>query len=139
MNALAVFRAISEQIQKWETLSDSVQGVYLSLADRNSTFPYLVVDVLSGTTLETFKGRLTIEDLLIRISVYSQSENVEQVARITEYLHDCFDNAKMVFVEGDYTGMGCRRLNMYVIREREDVWHTVTDYSVMFETSAMRS
>ena len=71
----------------------------------------------------------------MRFSVYSESENVQEAALITKYLHVCFDNKGLVFVEGDYTGMGCERKSFHIIRETEDIWHLVTDYSMMFEKS----
>ncbi len=133
MNVLALFRAINDRVRGWPSLIDNINGVFLSMADAGTLFPYLIVDLIGGENSETFKGTLIIEEPLVRMSIYSKSENVLEVGRLTTYLQNCFDNAILVFVEGGYTGMGCKRVGENLIRESEKIWHMITEYNIMFQ------
>ncbi len=133
MNVLALFRAINDRVRGLPRLINNINGVFLSMADAGTAFPYLIVDLIGGDVSHTFGGGLTIEEPLLRMSIYSKSENALEVGQLTNYLQDCFDNAILVFVEGGYTGMGCTRVGTNLIRESEKIWHMVTEYNIMFQ------
>lgn len=133
MKTLALFRAINDRVKGCPNLIGSINGVFLSMADSGIAFPYLIIDLIGVDTSECFKGTLTIEEALIRMSVYSKSENANEAAQITDNLQNCFDNAILVFTEGGYTGMGCERVGVNLIRESEKIWHMVTEYKIMFQ------
>ena len=134
MDMPAIIRAIADKVNGWPALSGAITGVHLSMADRDSVFPYLVVDVLPGGTLSTFATSNNIEDVMVRMNVYSKSENVSEAATIMGHLCECFDKADLSFAEGNYHSMGCRRLGTPgVIRESEDIWHLHVEYSMMVE------
>ncbi len=133
MDASALFRAISEQVQLYADLADNINGTFLSMVDRGTALPYLVIDLLPGDTDYTFQGKSTIESPLVRMSIYSEVANGQEFAQLTKYLHECFDNARLVFVEGGYHCMGCERVGSYPIRESEKIWHMITEYKITFE------
>jgi hypothetical protein len=113
--------------------ADVAGRIYLDEAPEGTSFPYIVISIISDVPEDTFTEKL--DDVLIQFSLFSISKSVTEIADMYADLKTLFDGA-MLTITGD-TCLWCERTNLVTMVEEittkegtatVKAWHV--DYSI---------
>lgn len=109
--------------------------LYLTIAPQNAIMPYAVFTVVSDVPAETFNT--LYETMRIQFSIFSKAKSVEQVMDLSESVKTCLENHK-ISVVGYPIMCSFTRLFSALLRDPEDAWHLVIDFSLWLNRGAGR-
>jgi len=114
----ALFEAI-RSVYLDSDITDYSTDLYLTQADVKSEFPYVVVQLVSGTTDDFATGSAFTENSLIQFNLFDDAPTMSRLMEVYSELIKAFDFAALV-VAGT-TALSCVRESVLQTRI-EDVW-----------------
>ena len=104
--------------------------LYFGFASAEASAPWVVVDIVSGLPIRTFRAADDAMDVEVQFTVFDNSNQPNTAQQIASDIDLAFDRQTLVY--SSHQHIGCIKIREVGPVRLEDVWQKIVDYRITF-------